>query len=147
MFATGFFSFEAINRSDLPSWKLGLKLAVLGIRCGDVITIDAGRLQNDDAGGSIRYKASRAVADDTALGVAIQALSNFEYDSLTSDVSYTEDGDLFLNMRLQGINPDLDATQPVVLNLNLENNVPQMLRSMRATRNIQEIFQRRLNDE
>lgn len=40
MFATGFFSFEAINRSDLPSWKLGLKLADLGFRYGDVITVD-----------------------------------------------------------------------------------------------------------
>ncbi len=59
----------------------------------------------------------------------------------------SEDGDLFLGMRLEGVNPDLDPNQPVVLNLNLESNIPQMLRSMRATRSIEEIFQRWLNNE
>ena len=80
-------------------------------------------------------------------GVATRALSNFEFKSLTADVNYTEDGDLFLGMRLEGVNPDLDPNQPVVLNLNLESNIPKMLRSMRATRSIEEIFQRRLNNQ
>jgi hypothetical protein len=50
-------------------------------------------------------------------------------------------------MRLEGVNPKMDPDQPVVLNLNVENNVPQMLRSLQATRSIQEIFERRLNEE
>jgi len=114
---------------------------------GDQITIDNGRLESDEPGGSIRYRAGDTGADDSQLGLATRALSDFEFESLTSDVTYTEDGDLLLAMRLEGVNPKMDPAQPVVLNLNVENNVPQMLRSLQATRSIQEIFERRMNKE
>jgi hypothetical protein len=114
---------------------------------GDQITIAQGRLESDEPGGSIRYRAGDAGTDESQLGLATRALSDFEFESLTSEVTYTEDGDLLLAMRLEGVNPKMDPSQPVVLNLNLENNVPQMLRSLQATRSIQEIFERRLNEE
>jgi hypothetical protein len=114
---------------------------------GDHITVDKGRLESDDPGGAIRYRAGNTGADDSELGLVTRALSNFEYETLTSDVTYTEDGDLLLSMRLEGVNPDMDPTQPVVLNLNVENNIPKMLRSLQATRSIQEIFERRMNKE
>jgi len=114
---------------------------------GDQITIDHGRLESDEPGGSIRYRAGDAGADDSQLGLATRALSDFEFKSLSSDVTYTEDGDLLLAMRLEGVNPKMDPNQPVILNLKIENNVPQMLRSLQATRSIQEIFERRLNKE
>ena len=114
---------------------------------GNQITIAQGRLESDEPGGSIRYRAGDASADESQLGLATRALSDFEFESLTSQVTYTEDGDLLLAMRLEGVNPKMDPSQPVVVNLNLENNVPQMLRSLQATRSIQEIFERRLNEE
>ena len=114
---------------------------------GDRITVSQGRLESDAPGGLIRYQATDAGADDSQLGLATRALSDFEFESLTADVTYTEDGDLLLAMRLEGVNPKMDPTQPVILNLNVENNVPQMLRSLQATRSIQEIFERRMNNE
>ena len=113
----------------------------------DLITIDKGRLENDGAGGVIRYNANGAGADDSALGMVTRALSNFEFESLSADVRYSEGGELKLSVRLEGVNPDMDPNQPVVVNLNVENNVPEMLRSMRATRSIEEVFQRRMNNE
>jgi hypothetical protein len=85
------------------------------------------------------------VDDKSQLGVVTRTLRNFEFDSLTSAVEYSEDGDLLLKMRLEGINPDVDPTQPVILNLNVENNVPQMLRSLQATRSISDILEQRLS--
>ena len=116
---------------------------------GDRISIDRGRLASDDPGGSIRYRAGDADAgtDYSGLGIATRALSNFQFETLTSDVTYRENGDLILSMRLKGVNPDMDANQPVVLNLNVENNVPQMLRSLQATRTIEDIFENRMNRE
>jgi hypothetical protein len=73
-----------------------------------------------------------------------RTLKNFEFDVLTSDVDYNEQGDLKLQMRLTGTNPDVDPLQPVVLNLGIENNVPQMLRSLQATRSIEEILETKL---
>jgi hypothetical protein len=58
-------------------------------------------------------------------------------------VDYTEQGDLLLQMRLAGINPDMDANQPVNLNLGVENNIPQLLRSLQATRAIEDILESR----
>jgi hypothetical protein len=114
---------------------------------GDRITITKGRLESDESGGSIRYRTGDAGTDESQLGLVTRALSDFEFASLTSEVTYTEDGDLLLAMRLEGVNPKMDPNQPVVLNLNVENNVPQMLRSLQATRSIEEIFERRLNEK
>ena len=97
-------------------------------------------------GGVIRY----LHGDDTGdieepvsdLNLVTRALANFQYNSMTSDVNYTESGDLKLQMRLTGINPDMDVTQPVILNLSVENNVPQLLRSLQATRLIEDVLER-----
>ena len=112
----------------------------------DNVTIVDGRLENDPPGGVIRYLpgvAAEGAADaDSGIGLVSRALGNFQFDSLTADVNYTENGDLMLQMRLTGVNPDMDANQPVILNLGVENNIPQLLRSLRATRSIEEILER-----
>jgi hypothetical protein len=136
--------FEAVEMTGAISGELPVAIG------RDNITIEDGRLESDPPGGVIRYKADdgglEAAAPDSNLGVVTQALSNFEYSSLSSDVDYTEAGDLKLQMRLSGINPDVDATQPVILNLGVENNVPQLLRSLRAIRSIEDILEQRTDD-
>jgi hypothetical protein len=111
----------------------------------DLFTIDKGLLSCDDPGGAIRYHAGDSGEENSQLGLATRALSNFEFETLTSEVTYNENGDLILGMRMEGVNPEMDPNQPVVLNLNLENNVPEMLRSLQATRSIQEIFEKNVN--
>ena len=110
------------------------------------VTILDGRLENDPPGGVIRYLPGASAEDatelDSGIGLVSRALGNFQFDSLTSDVNYTENGDLMLQMKLTGVNPDMDANQPVILNLGVENNIPQLLRSLRATRSIEEILER-----
>jgi hypothetical protein len=117
------------------------------VRNGKIL-IDNGFLENDPPGGRIRYGSGGDAGPangDSQLGIVTRTLRNFEYDVLTSEVNYSEEGDLQLKMRLSGINPDVDATQPVVLNLSIENNVPQMLRSLQATRSIEDVLERRLS--
>ena len=131
--------FENIEMTGAISGELPV------IMHGSDMTIEGGRLESDSPGGVIRYHSGdgtlAAVAPDNQLSIVARALSNFEFDSLTSDVDYNESGDLALRMRLSGINPDMDATQPIVLNLNVENNVPQLLRSLRAVRSIEDILE------
>lgn len=111
------------------------------------MTIDYGRLRSDPPGGVIRYRADNgalaAAVPDDRLSLVTRALSNFKFDLLTSDVDYNDAGDLKLRMRLSGINPDMDATQPIILNLSVEDNVPQLLRSLQATRSIEDILEKR----
>jgi hypothetical protein len=108
------------------------------------ITVTGGKLKSDPPGGVIRYRSGTAASvNNNEINLASRALGNFQFDSLTSDVDYTEAGDLKLKMRLSGINPDLDPRQPVILNLGVENNIPQLLRSLRATRAIEDVLKKR----
>ena len=132
--------FEAIEISG----SIGAVIPVTIL--GESVTIAGGTLTGEPPGGVIRYLPGLAAdeSDLSAIGLATRALSNFEYETLTSEVDYTADGDLNLQLHLTGRNPDLEEKRPVVLNLGIENNIPQMLRSLRAARAVEEILERRL---
>ncbi len=104
-----------------------------------------GSLKNDPPGGVIRVGAgtATALADNTGVEYATRALGNFVFEALTSDVDYQADGDLLMSMRLEGVNPTMDPDQPIILNLGVENNVPELLRSLRALRSIEDILEAR----
>ena len=106
----------------------------------------SGTLANDPPGGVIRVDAGTAatLAGNAGVELAARALDNFEFNALISDVEYREDGDLVMKMRLEGINPAMDPNQPIILNLSIENNVPQLLRSLQALRSIEETLESRL---
>ena len=132
--------FEAVEISGSIGAELPVTIE------GKTVMIAGGTLTGEPPGGIIRYLPGLA-ADETdlsAIGLATRALSNFEYETLTSEVDYTADGDLNLQMHLTGRNPDLEDNRPVVLNLGVENNIPQMLRSLQAARAVEEILERRL---
>ena len=136
-FITEMAKLESLKVSGAVSGMVPVKFA------GSVISADAGRLQNDEPG-AIRYVQPVTDGDPSSgLNVATRALSNLQYKSLTSEVTYKENGDLILKTRLEGINPDIDPLQPVILNLNVENNVPQLLRSLQAARDIEKIIESR----
>lgn len=132
--------FEAIEISG----KIGAELPVTIV--GKNVTVNGGTLTGEAPGGVIRYR-QRTGSDEPAtssIDFVTRALSNFQYDTLTSSVEYDSDGNLKLQMRLTGRNPDLESQRPVILNLGVENNVPQMLRSLQAARAVEEILERRL---
>ena len=120
----------------------------ISVRNGSIVVED-GFLEADPPGGAIHYGGADAagiVDDQSQLGIVTRTLRNFQYEELTSEVHYTEQGDLELQMRLTGTNPDVDPDQPVILNLGIENNVPQMLRSLQATRSIEEVLEKKLSN-
>ena len=135
----GLAELEAVEISGSVSGDIPVTL-----KNGKVI-IDNGLLENDPPGGVIRYGAGAGIGSgESQLGTVTRMLSNFEYNVLTSEVDYTDSGDLKLQMRLTGTNPDVDPNQPVILNLGIENNVPQMLKSLQATRSIEDVLEKRL---
>jgi hypothetical protein len=132
--------FEAIEISGSIGAELPVTIE------GKTLTVSGGILTGDAPGGVIRYLPGieSDETDVSGIGYATRALSNFEYDSLASEVSYGSNGDLVLQTRLTGRNPDLEEGRPIILNLGVENNVPQMLRSLQAARAVEEILERRL---
>ena len=116
---------------------------------GNSVTIVNGRLTGEAPGGVIRYLPGIATDDTddtgaTGIDLVTRALSNFEYETLTAEVDYSKDGNLKLQMQLTGRNPDMEGDRPIVLNLGVENNIPQMLKSLQAARAVEEILERRI---
>jgi hypothetical protein len=132
--------FEAIEISGSIGAELPVTIE------GNFVTIEGGTLTGEPPGGVIRYLPGLAAdaADLSGLELATRALSNFEFETLTAEVDYAADGNLNLQMQLIGRNPDLEDSRPVILNLGVENNIPQMLRSLQAARAVEEILERRL---
>jgi len=132
--------FEAIEVSG----TVGAELPVTIV--GDSLTITEGSLFGEPPGGVIRYRpgSEPGETDTSGIGFVTLALSNFKYETLSSEIDYNADGDLKLQLQLTGKNPDLDSNRPVVLNLGVENNVPQMLKSLRAARTVEDILEQRL---
>lgn len=133
--------FEAVDVTGKVDAELPMTIGASGV------TIDGGRLTGVPPGGVINYRAGLdgPQTDASAMGIAARALSNFQYESLTADVAYTEAGDLMLQMQLRGRNPDMQGSRPIVLNLGIENNVPDMLRSLQASRSVKDVLERRVN--
>jgi len=133
--------FAAVELAGRVNGRIPVTIGADGIR------IEDGRIDGVAPGGVIRYQQSSpdSGSSATGMGIAAKALSNFEYETLASDVNYLENGDLVLQMQIRGRNPDLEGGRPIVLNLGVENNIPEMLRSLQATRNIQDVLERQVN--
>lgn len=132
--------FEALEVTGSVAAKLPIAIQ------DDAVTIANGVLTGNPPGGVIRYKQAFQSDDQdiSGLGFAQRVLSNLEYETLASDVNLGKEGDLILKLKLTGRNPDFEEGRPVVLNVVVENNIPQMLRSLRATRAVEDILEKQM---
>lgn len=136
--------FEAIKLTGSVSAELPVTIE------GNEVSIDGGRLTGV-APGVIRYLpeivaggSGTAAAGTPGIDYVTRALSNFQYETLSSRVDYSDNGDLTLQLRLAGRNPDMKDNRPIVLNLSVEDNIPQLLRSLQAARAVEEVLEKRL---
>ena len=136
-------NFDALNVQGSVSGVIPLTIG------SDGVTVDNGRLIGDAPGGTIRYEAAGCTDElmqaRSGFDYARCVLTHYEFDSLTSEVSYSEDGNLVIDMRLEGMNPQHDPDQPVNLNPRLTTNVIDLIRSLQAARSIEDVFDRQVN--
>lgn len=110
---------------------------------GDKINIERGLIGALKPGGNIRYTpASSAPSSNQSLQLVNDALSNYQYQTMNTDVSYSEDGELLLGVQLRGSNPDMNNGQAINLNVNISDNIPSLLRSLQASRVITDELER-----
>jgi hypothetical protein len=98
------------------------------------ILIKDGAFVNDIQHGTIRYNPS-SVSDqlkhNPLTGIALDALRDFRYTDLSAMVNFTADGTLSVKLKLKGTSPELDSKRPVHLNINTEQNLISLLKSLR----------------
>jgi hypothetical protein len=101
------------------------------------ISVDAGQMSAQSPGGVIRYKPTADIPltdGNSSMKLVTEALQHYQYDTMLADVRYTKEGDLALKIKMQGQNPDLNNGQRINLNLNIEDNIPMLLRSLQSGR-------------
>lgn len=100
------------------------------------ISVKQGHIDALKPGGRLQVTAERLktlASKNESMKLVVQALENFHYSVLSSSVNYGEDGTLMMNLHLKGNNPDVAKGQSVVLNVNLEENVPALLTSLQLS--------------
>ncbi len=112
------------------------------------ISMEQGQLATEKPGGVIQYlpdaSAKIAATANPGLRIAIDALSNYHYDTLEANAQYSMNGDLTLRMKMQGLNPDMNNGQRINLNLNVSDNIPTLLRSLQSGRMITDVLEKKL---
>ena len=65
--------------------------------------------------------------------LALDALTDLRFDLLDLTLDYQPSGDALMRARLKGYNPAWQQGRPVDLNLNIEENLLDLLRTLRLT--------------
>lgn len=106
------------------------------------ISVQDGMLYALAPGGRIRYRPSRSPGDAEATipgsAALFRALEDFRYEVLRAKADYAENGELLLKLHLEGKSPRLQRNRAVHINLNLEQNVLSLLRSLRLVNGLNE---------
>ncbi|MFA0810662.1 intermembrane phospholipid transport protein YdbH family protein [Microbulbifer epialgicus] len=114
----------------------------------DGITVKNGHLEALKPGGRLRYYGAfspQMLADNPQLKLIANALEDYDFRSLEGSMEYPPNGDLQLRLKLVGRSESVDSERDLVINLNLENNIPAMLRSLQASRDLTEALEMRLD--
>ncbi len=97
---------------------------------------------NAEQSGQIIYATTpeeRAAANQ-GLRTTYEALSNFLYVHLVSSISMTPDGNSIITIQLKGTNPDFQGGRPIEMNLNVEQNLLDLMRTLSISTNVEEII-------
>jgi hypothetical protein len=112
------------------------------------LSVTQGHLESAPGGGVIRYAGAAAVvaaAGQPGFDFALRALGDFNYQSLTADVDYAPDGTLSVAVSLVGNNPTVEDGRTIRYNLNVTQNLPDLLLSLRLSDDLSQGIQNKLN--
>lgn len=97
-------------------------------------SVDGGYLVARDPGGVIQFDSGSGAASagsvNSGFELALEALRDYHFQSLSSVANYSPEGVLRLSVELRGNNPSLRKGQPINFNLNIEENVPALIKSL-----------------
>lgn len=135
-----------LKGEGLLDGQLALVLSSKGIRVeqGSIAARAPGYLQLSNPGMQAMAKTN------PAMELVVRALENFHYQQLSSNIRYDAEGQLQLGVRLEGQNPRLEGGRAIHFKINLEENLPTLLRSLqlaqRLSQRLQDHVQEQLQD-
>ncbi|NTW55064.1 MAG: hypothetical protein HGB15_10000 [Chlorobaculum sp.] len=86
-------------------------------------------------------------AAGSGLRLTYEALGNFFYSELISTITMTPDGNSRISIQLKGRNPEFQNNRPVNLNLNIEQNLLDLFRSLTFSSEIEEAISKKVLEQ
>ncbi len=113
-----------------------------------IVSIPTGELHSRAPGGTISYFPPGGIENYSTLPTyALKALENFDYGLLTATPTYYEDGTLIIEIHMEGHSPQLNTKRPVHLNLNTEQNILSLLKSLRYSKKTTDELEQQLQKQ
>ena len=134
---------EMESENFVASGLLDARLPLTTDRQG--VTVENGTLDARAPGGRLRYYGAFSpsmLTSNPQLKLIAGALEDYNYRAIHGTITYPLSGDLILNLKLTGRSDAVDANRDLVINLNLENNVPSMLKSLQASRDLTDVLEK-----
>ena len=102
---------------------------------GIAVTVQQGSIQGRSPGGTLHFEVDKETASAWAksqpqLDLIVKSLENYHYSKLEVGVDYEKNGILKLATTLEGKNPDFRNGVPIHFNLNIEENIPALIKSL-----------------
>ena len=109
-------------------------------------SVEQGLLAAEQPGGRLQYRtaASAAGGANPGMKLVFDALADFHFSVLSSEVSYSHSGKLMLALQLQGSNPEVQQGRAINLNINLEEDLPAMLASLQLANKLNDTLTKRV---
>ncbi|UHQ56151.1 intermembrane phospholipid transport protein YdbH family protein [Microbulbifer sp. YPW16] len=111
------------------------------------ITVERGTVKARPPGGRLRYYGAfspEMLSSNPQLKMLAGALEDYDYRSLSGTLEYPPSGDMQMQLKLVGRSASVDKDRDLIINLNLENNIPAMLRSLQASRDLADALEKQI---
>lgn len=108
--------------------------------------VQKGSLAAEQPGGQLQYRNTAATAGSSNPGMKLvfDALSDFHFSVLSTEISYDQNGKLLLALQLQGANPAVQQGRAINLTINLEEDLPAMIASLQLTNKLNDTLTKRV---
>jgi len=109
---------------------------------GKEIEVHQGSMHARQPGGTLQLKVDKETASSWArsqpnLDLIVKSLENYHYSKLAVGVDYEKNGILKLATQLEGKNPDFRNGVPIHFNLNIEENIPALMKSLSLVKDLE----------
>ena len=109
---------------------------------GIVVTVQQGSIHGRSPGGTLHFEVAEETASSWAksqpqLDLIVKSLENYHYSKLAVGVDYQKNGILNLATQLEGKNPDFRNGVPIHFNLNIEENIPALMKSLSLVKDLE----------
>jgi len=150
--------FEKISLGELMRQYPSNKVAIDGNVSGTIpvhwdsnqFTVDRGYLNALAPGGHLQVDSSALVSvagNNPSLKTLAGVLSNFYYQQLSTVIDYDQNGKLTLAVKLKGSNPEVENGRPVELNVNLEEDLPALMKGLTLSNSLNEAIRKRVQQK